>query len=157
MLIGVAVVGQALSAPQRRARQAATAQHGVDSAPHRPERNRRIPQLSLGPYGSLYGLLRLSRFPRRHPAKAPALSWLLLFVLAGLVLLVGPARRGLSWGTLGQRVLGGYLLGGAVLVSGVNLHRRWSGRSGNAEVERSASPAELPDPRSLRDPIRDGG
>ncbi len=72
MLIAVAVVGQALCCAQRRARQATTAQHGVDSAPDRPARNRRIPQLPVGPYGSLYSLLWLSRFPRCDSLEAPS-------------------------------------------------------------------------------------
>jgi undecaprenyl-diphosphatase len=73
-------------------------------------------------YTAFFGFLGFLALTRVKP---PALSWPLAAVLCGLVLLVGPARvyLGAHWSS---DVLGGYLLGGAVLASGVNLYHRRS-------------------------------
>jgi undecaprenyl-diphosphatase len=54
-----------------------------------------------------------------------AMRWLALVCLGGLVVLVGPARvyLGAHWTS---DVLGGYLLGGALLVGNIGFYRRWS-------------------------------
>jgi undecaprenyl-diphosphatase len=55
--------------------------------------------------------------------RQPALRWLTLAIATGLVLLVGPARiyLGAHWAS---DVLGGYLLGGAVLLACIQLYVR---------------------------------
>jgi membrane-associated phospholipid phosphatase len=143
MLIGVAVVGQALCTL-------------TGELVKRPRPSTELIQLRIDPkeiegfpsfpsghtvhYTVFFGFLGFLAATRLKP---PALSWPLLSVLAGLVLLVGPARIYLGAHWISD-VLGGYLLGGAVLVSGVNLHRRWSSRSGNPEVSALRDPGELP-------------
>jgi membrane-associated phospholipid phosphatase len=143
MLIGVAVVGQALCAlsgelVKRPRPSTELIQLRID-----PQEIEGFPSFPSGHtvhYTVFFGFLAFLAATRLKP---PALSWLLLLVLAGLVLLVGPARvyLGAHWVS---DVLGGYLLGGAVLLSGVNLHRRWSGRGDKAEVSALRDPGGLP-------------
>jgi membrane-associated phospholipid phosphatase len=58
--------------------------------------------------------------------KTPALRWPLLVLSGGMVLLVGVARiyLGAHWVS---DIVGGYLLGGAVLAAGILLYRSWTG------------------------------
>ena len=142
MLIGVAVVGQALCALS-------------GELVKRPRPSTELIQLRIDPkeiegfpsfpsghtvhYTVFFGFLG---FLAATQLKPRALSWLLLFLLAGLVLLVGPARVYLGAHWISD-VVGGYLLGGAVLLCGVNLHRRWCGGRGNAAVSTLCDPAEL--------------
>jgi membrane-associated phospholipid phosphatase len=89
-------------------------------------------------YTAFFGFLG---FLALTTVKPRALSWSLASVLGGLVILVGPARIYLGAHWLSD-VVGGYLLGGAVLAGGVHLYRRWSSRSSYPDwrVSGSASP-----------------
>ncbi|HZW32666.1 MAG TPA: phosphatase PAP2 family protein [Isosphaeraceae bacterium] len=132
ILVGVAVVGQALCTLS-------------GELVGRPRPSTELIQLRIDPkeiegfpsfpsghtvhYTVFFGFLWFLALTKVKP---PALSWALVGVLGGLVLLVGPARvyLGAHWSS---DVMGGYLLGGAVLAAGVNLYRRWSSRSGPRE------------------------
>jgi membrane-associated phospholipid phosphatase len=76
-------------------------------------------------YTAFFGFLCCLVFTRVH---FPVLRWPLLMVFGGFVLLIGVARLylGAHWAS---DVLGGYLLGGAVLLAGINVHSGWSQRS----------------------------
>jgi undecaprenyl-diphosphatase len=76
-------------------------------------------------YTVLFGFLWFIAFTRLKPR---VLRWPVLGVLGAVVLLVGPARiyLGAHWAS---DVLGGYLLGAAVLVAGICLYRRWMSRA----------------------------
>jgi undecaprenyl-diphosphatase len=82
-------------------------------------------------YTVFFGFLAFLALTRVKPA---TLRRTLLGVLGGLVLLVGPARIYLGAHWISD-VVGGYLLGGAVLAIGVHLYRRWPDRPGNQEEE----------------------
>jgi len=73
-------------------------------------------------YTAFFGFLWFITFAL---AKARALRWPLLSVWTGLILGVGLARiyLGAHWVS---DVMGGYLLGGAVLAAGIGLFRVWS-------------------------------
>jgi membrane-associated phospholipid phosphatase len=79
--------------------------------------------------------------------KPAVLRWPLLVVLGCLVVLVGPGRiyLGAHWFS---DVLGGYLLGSAVLATGINLYRCWPSRGATMNTdEKPSSPqgeAEVP-------------
>jgi undecaprenyl-diphosphatase len=74
-------------------------------------------------YTAFFGFLWFLTFTR---VRTRRLRWPLLGSFGGLVLLVGIARiyLGAHWVS---DVVGGYLLGGAVLAAGIGLYRRWSG------------------------------
>jgi undecaprenyl-diphosphatase len=76
-------------------------------------------------YTVFFGFLWFLAFTK---VKRPVLRWSLLGVFGGLVPLVGFARLylGAHWVS---DVVGGYLLGGAVLAPGINLYRRWSSQA----------------------------
>jgi undecaprenyl-diphosphatase len=76
-------------------------------------------------YTVFFGFLWFLTFTR---VKAPALRWPLLGVWTGLIMTVGLARiyLGAHWPS---DVVGGYLLGGAILAAGIGLYRVWSGVS----------------------------
>jgi undecaprenyl-diphosphatase len=83
------------------------------------------------------------------PLRLPGLRWAMLGLLAGMMLLVGPARiyRGAHWAS---DVLGGYLLGAALLLGNISLYRWWSGpksEARNPTVARNDGSTELAEVR----------
>jgi undecaprenyl-diphosphatase len=147
MLIGVAVVGQALctlSGELIKRPRPSTELIQLRIDPKEIEGFPSFPSGHTVHYTVFFGFLGFLAATRVKP---PALSWLLLGILGGLVLLVGPARIYLGAHWISD-VLGGYLLGGAVLASGVNLHRRWSSGGGSPESSTLRTPEEKPGPGS---------
>ena len=82
-------------------------------------------------YTAFFGFLGFLALTRLKPR---ALSWPLASVFVALVLLIGPARIFLGAHWLSD-VVGGYLLGGAALASGVHLYRGWSSTSSDPELQ----------------------
>jgi membrane-associated phospholipid phosphatase len=81
-------------------------------------------------YTAFFGFLWFLVFTK---VSLPILRWPLLALFSTLVPLIGVARLylGAHWAS---DVVGGYLLGSAVLVAGINLYGGWSAREKTSEV-----------------------
>jgi undecaprenyl-diphosphatase len=82
-------------------------------------------------YVVFFGFLCFLVFTLLRPR---ALRWAMLGLLAGMMLLVGPARihLGAHWAS---DVLGGYLFGAAMLLGIISLYRWWSGPKSGCRTE----------------------
>jgi membrane-associated phospholipid phosphatase len=133
ILIGVVVVGQglcALSGELVGRPRPSTQLIELRIDPKEIEGFPSFPSGHVVHYTVFFGFLWFLALTRVKPA---ALHWLLVILLGGLVVLVGPARIYLGAHWLSD-VVGGYLLGGAVLATGVNLYGRWCGSRGDREL-----------------------